>query len=196
MEKESGGYYYRHFNLRQICVYQYERGIFSIPLEYYEAFHVLGSIINGTDAILFKWAEFFVQASGQTLSTTQVLNEALKIPVNDRDIPVQKDPLNRRKVRCVWSSDKISRYDIDHIIPFNIWKITTCGTYCPQDRTLTTKNATRYRTPRSSRTDWNSSHITGTCFTSINSNVSAKDYRRLYSVIISRMTGTNQLSSS
>ena len=26
------------------------------------------------------------------------------------------------KVRCVWSGDTISRYDIDHISPFTIWK--------------------------------------------------------------------------
>jgi CRISPR/Cas system Type II protein with McrA/HNH and RuvC-like nuclease domain len=26
------------------------------------------------------------------------------------------------KVRCVWSGGTISRYDIDHIIPFTIWK--------------------------------------------------------------------------
>lgn len=102
-------------------------GTFSIPLEYYEAFQILGSFINGQDAILFKWAEFSVQASGQTLSVMQVLNEVLKSPVTARDISESK-VLYRTilqadgKVRCVWSGDTIARYDIDHIIPFTIWK--------------------------------------------------------------------------
>jgi hypothetical protein len=108
-------------------LYEVERGTFSIPLEYYEAFQVLGSFINGTDTILFKWAEFSVQVSGQTLSVTQVLNEVLKSPVTEREILESKN-LYRSilksdgKVRCVWSGDTISRYDIDHIIPFTIWK--------------------------------------------------------------------------
>jgi hypothetical protein len=126
-------------------IYQYERGkaqktnsidvgylsrsfgTFSIPLDYYEAFQVLGSFINGQDTILFKWAEFSVQASGQILSVTQVLNEVLKSPVTERDI-LESKALYRNilktegKVRCVWSGDTLTRYDIDHIIPFTIWK--------------------------------------------------------------------------
>jgi hypothetical protein len=102
-------------------------GTFSIPLEYYEAFQVLGSFISGHDAILFKWAEFSVQASGQTLTVTQVLNEVLRSPVTERDILESKN-LYRSilskdgKVHCVWSGESLSRYDIDHIIPFTIWK--------------------------------------------------------------------------
>jgi hypothetical protein len=102
-------------------------GTFSIPLDYYEAFQVLGNFVNGQDSILFKWAEFSVQASNRTLTTTQVLNEVLKNPVSERDI-LESKALYRRilltegKVRCVCSGDTISKYDIDHIIPFTIWK--------------------------------------------------------------------------
>jgi len=102
-------------------------GIFSIPLEYYEAFQVLGSFVNGQDSILFQWAAFSVQASGKTLSMAHVLNEVLKNPVTERDISASK-ALYRAilqqdgQVKCVWSGDTISRYDIDHIIPFTIWK--------------------------------------------------------------------------
>lgn len=38
-------------------------GTFSIPYDYYEAFQILGSFISGQDSILFKWAEFSVNAS-------------------------------------------------------------------------------------------------------------------------------------
>jgi hypothetical protein len=102
-------------------------GTFSIPLEYYEAFQVLGSFVNGRDSILFKWAEFSVQASGKTLSVTQVLDEVLKSPITARDIAESKALYKSilqtdGQVYCVWSGDKITRYDIDHIIPFTIWK--------------------------------------------------------------------------
>jgi len=102
-------------------------GTFSIPLEYYEAFQVLGSFLNGQDSILFKWAEFSVQASAKKLSVTQVLDEVLKSPITARDIAESKALYKSilqtdGEVRCVWSGDKLTRYDIDHIIPFTIWK--------------------------------------------------------------------------
>ena len=39
-------------------------GKFSIPVEYYDAFKILGSFLSGQDSILLKWAEFSVNASG------------------------------------------------------------------------------------------------------------------------------------
>ncbi|TWJ03293.1 HNH endonuclease [Mucilaginibacter frigoritolerans] len=102
-------------------------GTFSIPLAKFQAFQVLGSFINGQDAILFKWAEFSVQASSKSLTVNQVLDEVLKSPITTREISESK-PLYQTilqtegKVYCVWSGKQVNRYDIDRIIPFSIWK--------------------------------------------------------------------------
>ncbi|MGY3211940.1 HNH endonuclease domain-containing protein [Mucilaginibacter sp. HD30] len=151
-------------------IYQYERsrtrltdnidaeflihnfGVFSIPEEYYEAFQVLGSFVNGQDSILFKWAEFSVQASGQTLTTAQVLNEVLKSPVTERDV-LESKALYRYilqthgKVRCVWSGDTISRYDVDHIIPFTIWKNNDLWNLLPARADLNNKKRDKIPSP-------------------------------------------------
>ena len=102
-------------------------GSFSIPLDYYEAFKILGSFIGGQDALLFKWAEFSVNASGQELSVNRVLNEVLKSPITERHIAESKklyqDILQTQgQVYCVWTGKKISSYAIDHVIPFSVWK--------------------------------------------------------------------------
>lgn len=149
-------------------IYQYERGrtrkthsvdaeflinsfgTFSIPIEYYEAFQVLGSFISGHNAILFKWAEFSVQASGKTLSITQVLDEVLKSPITQRDI-LESKTLYRNiistegKIRCVWSGDYLTRYDIDHIIPFSVWKNNDLWNLLPADSKI--NNAKRGMIP-------------------------------------------------
>ncbi len=65
-------------------------GSFSIPQEYYEAFKVLGSFFGGQDSILFKWAEFSVNASGKRLSIENVVNEVLKSPITERDVAESK----------------------------------------------------------------------------------------------------------
>jgi hypothetical protein len=104
-----------------------EFGVFSIPIEYYEAFKVLGNFISGQDSILFKWAEFSVNASGNNLSVQSVLNEVLRSPISFRDIKESKKLYQQilqkeGSVYCVWTGKKISDYDIDHLIPFSVWK--------------------------------------------------------------------------
>lgn len=59
-------------------------GKFTIPLDYYQAFKLLGSFITGKDSILFKWAEFSVNASSNSLTMEKVLNEVLKNPITER----------------------------------------------------------------------------------------------------------------
>ena len=102
-------------------------GTFSIPLDYYQAFQVLGSFISGQDSILFKWAEFSVNASDENLSIERVVSNVLKSPITERDVKTSKDLYKSilekdGKVYCVWTGKEITRYDVDHIIPFSIWK--------------------------------------------------------------------------
>jgi hypothetical protein len=102
-------------------------GTFSIPVDYYEAFKMLGSFINGQDALLFKWAEFSVNASGKKLSIEKVINEVLRSPITERGILESKkiySSILRKegKVRCVWTGNVITSYDIDHVVPFSVWK--------------------------------------------------------------------------
>ncbi|GAB1370197.1 hypothetical protein MASR1M45_02560 [Candidatus Kapaibacterium sp.] len=102
-------------------------GFFTIPLNYFEAFKVFGSFISGKDSILFKWAEFSVLASDKNLNLTNILEEVLKNPITDRDVSTTKKILKNLinesgEIYCVWSGKKLINYDIDHIIPFSIWK--------------------------------------------------------------------------
>jgi hypothetical protein len=101
-------------------------GTFSIPIDYYDAFSLLGSFIGGQESILFKWAQFSVNA-GSGLSTESVLERVLQSPVTERDVLASKriyrDMLGASgSVTCVWSGSRLTSYDIDHVIPFSIWK--------------------------------------------------------------------------
>lgn len=127
-------------------------GTFSIPLEYYEAFKILGSFINGQDSILFKWAEFSVNASGNNLSVHRVLNEVLKSPITSREIKESKKLYNdilkkEGKVFCVWTGRKISNYDIDHLIPFSVWKNNDLWNLLPSDSRINNLKRDKVPTP-------------------------------------------------
>ncbi len=104
-------------------------GTYSIPVDYYQAFRLLGSFISGQDSILFKWAEFSVKASSQTsqLNIQQVVENVLKSPVTERDSKDSKRIFNEilkieGETHCVWTGHKIQRIEVDHVIPFAIWK--------------------------------------------------------------------------
>ena len=116
-------------------------GSFSIPVEYYEAFKLLGSFINGQDSILFQWAEFSVNASGKNLSVEKVINEILKTPITERDVEESKKLYkriieSRGSVYCVWTGKKINKCDVDHVIPFSIWKNNDLWNLLPSTSTI------------------------------------------------------------
>jgi hypothetical protein len=116
-------------------------GIFSVPIEYYDAFRILGSFINGRDSILFKWAEFSVKASGKNLSFEKVIGEVLKNPITERDIKESKRTFEsilkkEGKVYCVWTGDSILKYQVDHLIPFSIWKNNDLWNLLPSKATI------------------------------------------------------------
>jgi hypothetical protein len=127
-------------------------GTFSIPIEYYEAFKILGSFINGQESILFKWAEFSVNASGNNLSVHNVLNEVLKSPITVREIreskKLYKEILqNQGNVYCVWSGRKLTNCDIDHLIPFSVWKNNDLWNLLPSDSKINNQKRDKIPTP-------------------------------------------------
>ena len=127
-------------------------GTFSIPRDYYEAFKILGSFINGQDSILFKWAEFSVNASRRDLSIAKVVNEVLRSPITQREISeskkIYREILNREgQVFCVWTGRKISTYDIDHVIPFSIWKNNDLWNLLPSDSKMNKQKRDKIPSP-------------------------------------------------
>lgn len=125
-------------------------GQFSIPVDYFETFDILGSFISGQDSILFKWAEFSVNASGKKLSIDKVINEILKNPTTERDIQESKKTYKnllqkQGKIFCVWTGKAITNYDIDHMIPFSIFKNNDLWNLLPAQPT--TNNNKRNKIP-------------------------------------------------
>lgn len=127
-------------------------GTFIIPKVYYDAFKLLGNFINGQDSLLFKWAEFSSKASGQTLPVESVLNEVLKSPIEERNIletkKIYKDLLQQNgSVRCVWTNQPINVYDIDHLIPFSVWKNNDLWNLLPSTPTINNQKRDKIPTP-------------------------------------------------
>lgn len=102
-------------------------GTFTIPTEFYEVFRFMGSFLSGTDNLLFQWAAFTVNASNQRLSTEEALRYLLTSPVHEREVEDARRlytrlVAQRQGLTCVWSGRSIRKFDVDHLIPFSVWR--------------------------------------------------------------------------
>lgn len=127
-------------------------GSFSIPKDYFDAFNVIGSFISGQDSILFKWAEFSVNASGKRLSLENIVNDVLRSPITERDVSESKSFYKSildkvGKVHCVWTGKKISKYDVDHMIPFSVWKNNDLWNLLPSQATVNNQKRDKIPSP-------------------------------------------------
>lgn len=125
-------------------------GYFTIPIAYFEAFSLFGSFITGQDSILLKWAEFSVDASKNKLEVKDAINEIFKSPITQRDVIESKQLYNnilkkQGDVYCVWSGKLIKKFDVDHMIPFAIWKNNDLWNLFPSDSK--TNNLKRDKVP-------------------------------------------------
>ena len=70
---------------------------------------------------------FSVNASGRNLSIERVVGEVLKSPITSREVQESKKLYqsmlqSEGSVSCVWTGEPIRSYDVDHVIPFSVWK--------------------------------------------------------------------------
>jgi hypothetical protein len=128
-------------------------GTFSIPFDYYEAFQILGSFISGQDSIFFKWAEFSVNASGKKLPIEKVLGNLLESPVTERDALISKELFEKllkqkAETECVWTGVQTEKIQVDHVIPFAIWKNNDLWNLLPAVPKINNNKRDKIPTPR------------------------------------------------
>lgn len=126
-------------------------GWFSIPHNYFEAFRLIGSFIGGQDSILFKWADFSKRINSG-LDMGLILKHVLKSPITERDSNESKKLyeriLNKRgEIQCVWTGDRINSYDVDHIIPFSIWRNNDLWNLLPSRKDTNSNKSNKIPSP-------------------------------------------------
>ena len=127
-------------------------GTFSIPLEYFEAFQLLGSFISGQNTLLFKWAEFSYEASGRSIQKETVFEQMAEYATTNRNTTTPKrifdDLLEKEKtIYCIWSGKKVSKFDLDHMLPFSVWKNNDLWNLLPADVKMNSQKSDKVPTP-------------------------------------------------
>lgn len=124
-------------------------GTFTIPFDYYEAFKLFGSFISGKESIINKWAEFSYNLnynSDKRIST--IIDRLIEEPVKERDVSLALSIYKQQPaIYCVWSGKKLEKYDVDHVIPFSIWKNNDLWNLLPSTPSVNNNKRDKIPTP-------------------------------------------------
>ena len=129
-------------------------GDFSIPSEYYDALKLLGSFITGQDSIISKWADFsFYSGMNKNVNKSEIINKLLDGPITERDVKESKNYYRKLceetgNVVCVWTGKSLTNFDIDHLIPFSVWKNNDLWNLLPSSSTINNRKRDRIPSTR------------------------------------------------
>ena len=100
-------------------------GIISIPIDYYNAFDFIGMFITGTKSITNLWTNYSHQLS-DNIEKSIIISQLHQEPVDERETSKSKNIFKLLEkeitINCVWTGAKCNEYDLDHLIPFSVWK--------------------------------------------------------------------------
>jgi SAM-dependent methyltransferase/SOS-response transcriptional repressor LexA len=76
------------------------------------------------DATLLRWAELTAEISQGALKPSQVIDQLLRTPIAERDVHAARSLYEQLAEKvCVWTDRSLERqFDVDHAIPFALWK--------------------------------------------------------------------------
>lgn len=129
-------------------------GEFSIPVDYYEGLKLLGSFLSGQDSILAKWADFsFTATTNRSATKGEILTRLLSGPITERDIKESKSYYrtilgNSGKIRCVWTGKRLNSFDVDHVIPFSVWKNNDLWNLLPSSSLINNNKSDKIPSPK------------------------------------------------
>jgi SAM-dependent methyltransferase len=113
--KHSGGY-----NTPKKIFYYDRRGYIIIPGLIWKELTLLGPWI--ADSAILRWAELTAKFSKGKYRPSQII-DFLLVEESERSVNEARRIYNQFiGLKCVWTSQLIKHFDVDHIIPFSLWK--------------------------------------------------------------------------
>jgi hypothetical protein len=103
------------------------------------------------DATILRWAELTERISEKKkirVKASTVIDHLLTVPTTQRDVGAARKFYDTLKdKRCVWSDQPIhTKYDLDHAIPFSLWKNNDLWNLLPTNSTINSKKSDKLPT--------------------------------------------------
>jgi hypothetical protein len=99
----------------------------SVPAELWTEFSLMGRWFE--DSLMLRWAEFCASSEAnkkQGISESLILSQMLSMKEVLRNVGLSKSIYKKigekTDLYCVWSDQKLKDYDLDHAIPYSLWR--------------------------------------------------------------------------
>jgi len=96
------------------------RGYIKIPDLIWRELTLLGSWI--IDATILRWAELTSKFSKGQFKPSTIIDLLLTEEKSRQILDARRIYSQHKNMLCVWTSQLIKEFDVDHIIPFSLWK--------------------------------------------------------------------------
>ena len=102
-------------------------------MEIWRELSLIGHWIS--DALILRWTELTSQISKKCVTPSEIINLLLTVPIPERDVADVKDIYLKSDVKeCAWTGISLkNRFDIDHVIPFSLWRNNDLWNLLPVD---------------------------------------------------------------
>jgi SAM-dependent methyltransferase/SOS-response transcriptional repressor LexA len=139
----------RHAGGGNYSVFQYDPADKSVCMDsnLWRELCLTGSWIQ--DATILRWAELTEQLSKGAVRASTVIDCLLAIPDPARNVNDAKGYYNKLGKRvCVWSGSPLSngRFDIDHAMPFSLWRNNELWNLFPADPAINSNKSDKLPT--------------------------------------------------
>ncbi|MCK5201370.1 MAG: hypothetical protein KAR21_23610, partial [Spirochaetales bacterium] len=116
-------------------IFSYDNGYLLMPAELWQEFVLMGRWIE--DSIILRWADFSAERpynKAKNIQLSTILDLLLYSIETKRDVSIVKKILEPSvSLECVWSGKSVKHYDIDHALPFSIWRNNDIWNLFPAD---------------------------------------------------------------
>ena len=116
-------------------VFQYDKSDQTVLIgnEIWKELSLMGSWIQ--DATILRWAELSAKFAKSEIKPSAVIDCLLTVPIQEREVNAAKSFYDALDIKeCVWSGKTINdKYNLDHAIPFSLWKNNYLWNLLPAD---------------------------------------------------------------
>ncbi len=130
-------------------LFDHQKGKIIIPADIWKEFALMGQWIE--DSIILRWADFTAnitsnQSSGIKLS--YVLDLLLTSIELKRDTKLAGNIISEinHPIECVWSGQTVREFDIDHALPFSVWRNNDLWNLFPADKKVNNQKRDKFPT--------------------------------------------------
>jgi SAM-dependent methyltransferase len=123
-----------------------KNGMVTVPISLWRDINLFAHWIE--DSLSIQWAELSSKINKDGKFGTHLDLITKSVQKDERDTYPVRKMLKGRRISCVWTGKEIVDYDVDHVIPWSLWRNNDLWNLLPADPKVNNAKRDRIPTPK------------------------------------------------